>query len=348
MNILGRFRRRQQETRAGYADAVVDALLARAQGSTAVVAGVAAAELSAALVSHGFATARIEPANMVTAALTPSFLAMVGRALILSGELVAMIDVGDGVSLRPASAWDIQGGPSPSTLFYTLQLPGPTMPEQRGIPNAGVVHAKYSVDPARPWEGRGPLERAGLTSKLAANLEQRLGQEAGARVGNLLPIPTDGQDESVAKLRQDLAAMEGQTALVETTAAGFGQGRTQAPRDDWKISRLGANIPEGNVTLRRDAAVAVMGMCGVPPGLFTTSDGTAQRESWRRFLYSTLTPLTDVLAEELGDKLDTPGLTFNLDRLYASDLTGRARAFGSMVQAGLDMGAALELAGLDG
>ena len=57
-------------------------------------------------------------------------------------------------------------------------------------------------------------------------------------------------------------------------------------------------------------------------------------------------PLGDLLAGELAVKLDVPGLRLNFDRLMASDLSGRARAFGSLVQGGMDAERAAALAGL--
>ena len=55
-----------------------------------------------------------------------------------------------------------------------------------------------------------------------------------------------------------------------------------------------------------------------------------------------------MVAGELADKLDAPGLALNFEALFASDLSGRARAFGSMAKAGMDLGRAAALAGLVG
>ena len=53
-----------------------------------------------------------------------------------------------------------------------------------------------------------------------------------------------------------------------------------------------------------------------------------------------------VVASELAVKLDIPGLSFDFSALFASDLSGRARAFQSMVGGGMDVGKAAALAGL--
>ena len=75
-------------------------------------------------------------------------------------------------------------------------------------------------------------------------------------------------------------------------------------------------------------------------------DAAGQRESWRRFLHGSVQPLAELLAVELADKLAVPGLRLGFDALFASDLSGRARAFGSLVQGGMEADRAARLAGL--
>ena len=98
--------------------------------------------------------------------------------------------------------------------------------------------------------------------------------------------------------------------------------------------RLGANPPMSLATLRTDSAQAVLSACGVSADLFVAGDAAGQRESWRRFLHGSVQPLAELLAAELADKLDVPGLSLRFDRLFASDLSGRARAFASLVKGG--------------
>ena len=134
---------------------------------------------------------------------------------------------------------------------------------------------------------------------------------------------------------------------MENTLKGWGHD-TSAPagRADWRAARLGSNPPAAAVELRRDAGLAALAACGVPPTLYAAgSDGSGQREAWRRFLHGTVAPLGAIVAAELGAKLDAPvGLSF--DRLFASDLAGRARAFSSMVAGGMDVAKAAALSGL--
>ena len=89
----------------------------------------------------------------------------------------------------------------------------------------------------------------------------------------------------------------------------------------------------------------VLAACGVPPGLFLDADGTSQREGLRRYFSLTVEPLAGLLAAELSAKLETEiGLGFS--GRFAADLSGRARAFQSMVGAGMDLAKAAGRAGL--
>ena len=90
----------------------------------------------------------------------------------------------------------------------------------------------------------------------------------------------------------------------------------------------------------------MLAACGVPITLLTKSDGTASREAYRRFLHSSVAPVAELVAVELREKLDIPALSLNFDRLFASDLSGRARAFQSMVGGGMEVAKAAALAGL--
>ena len=64
----------------------------------------------------------------------------------------------------------------------------------------------------------------------------------------------------------------------------------------------------------------------------------------RRFFSLTVEPLAGLLAAELSAKLEAEiGLSFK--GRFATDLAGRARAFQSMVGAGMDLAKAAALAG---
>ena len=342
----------------GYTDAVVRALLAQAAGgATADASSTAALEAAVSSYARAFQIATVEPDNATTRALTPDLLALMARDLIRRGEFVHVIDVDrDGARLTPAGSWDVRGRTDPATWRYRVLLAGPSGSITRNLPAAAVIHGRYSVDPARPWAGVSPLAWASLTGRLHANIEDALSDEASGTRGHVLPVPqgpdgdevdADGNEvDPLSDLRKDIASLRGRTVLTETVASGWGEGSMAAPMADWRPQRLGFNAPASMATLRTDSAQAVLSACGVSADLFVAGDAAGQRESWRRFLHGSVQPLGDLLAAELGDKLDVPGLRLTFDRLMASDLSGRARAFGSLVQAGMDKDRAAALAGL--
>ena len=343
----------QTEKRASYSDAVVAAILGQSSGSAVGDPGaIAALETSAGLYARSFASAQVNPAgNSRSAAITPAILASIARSLIRNGESLHLIDVtSDGLRLSPCGSWDIQGGDDPASWYVRAEVFGPSGSRTVFLPHGAFVHCRYSVDPSRPFRGIGPLQWASDTGILAANLEKRLGEEAGAAVAHLLAIPSDGgdggADDPLAELKNDIRNGKGKTLLLETTAAGFGEGRSAAPKRDWEPSRLGANPPQTLPSLRSDAFLAVLSACGVPPSLaYQQADGSGQREALRRYLHTSLLPLAQIVSQSLSEALDVE-VSLSFDKLMASDLTGRARAFQSMVKAGMDITKAAALAGL--
>jgi hypothetical protein len=292
--------------------------------------------------------------NRATESITPSVLAIIGRELVRRGEALFALKIIDGrMRLVPAGSWDVRGSWNEDEWEYRLDLFGASTHESELLPSTDVVHARYAVDPAVPYVGIAPLRWARLTGTFAANVEQRLGEEAGAPVGSLLPVPApgapDGDDDTdpTIDLRRDLKALKGGVALVETTAAGFGEGRSGAPQSDWVGRRFGAAPPAAVVETYGLSALAVLNVCGVPVSLATDADGTSQREAWRRFAMGSLEPTARMVAEELGRKLDTPDLSFDFSSLWAHDLAGRAAAVKGLVAGGMDLDKALEVAGLN-
>ena len=333
-------RETRQET---FTEAALELLSAGADGPKASAGSIAALEIALGLWGRAFASAAVTPSSMA-GALTPSVLEMIGRELIRVGEAVFLIEVVDGrMMLQPSKTWDLEGGPDPATWTYAITLAGPsTTLTTKNVSERRVLHPRYAVDPDRPWRGVGPLSRAKTTATLAANVEARLSEELGQSAGEVLPVP-DGKAR--AALQKDLRGIKGRLALVESTASNWGDGSQGAPRRDLVQNRIGANPPEVLATLRSDAALSVLAACGVPVQMLSRADGTALRESWRQFLHASVVPVAALVAAELSYKLGAD-IGLNLDRMFASDLSGRARAFQSMVGGGMDVAKAAALAGL--
>ena len=344
-----RFGPTEHRSSTSYTDLLVAAAVQRATGTTGPsAAATGALEACAGAVGRAFAAADVSGPGYALPTLTPGCLELVGRSLIRRGELVLAIDVdGPAVALRPCSDWDLEGGYDPASWRYTLSIPGPSTTAARAnVPGASVVHARYAVEPRRPWQGIGPIQWAHLAGKLSAETVAALADEASGPRGALLPIPVDGEDPTVATLKTDIKGLSGGLALVESQARAWaGEGQATRPMGDWAVKRIGANPPAALVSLEERAALEIYAACGVPPALFAIGEGTAQRESFRRFLHATVQPVARIVSAELSAKLDGD-VSLSFDSLFAADLSGRARAFQSMVGGGMAVDRAAGLAGL--
>ena len=325
-----------------YSEQVMDAALAMARGSTADPRALAAVEIAAGMIGRAFATATPDPVDTRSAALTPETLARIGRALVLRGEWLAVIEVNSaGVMLLPASSWDVYGAADPATWRYRVNLPAPSGTYSVIREAAGLVHVRINSPEEAPWLGVSPIRKAGLSATLAASVERTLAGDSKIQSARLAPLPLDF-DERKSFARR-LAAGGIVTAGVATFPMGH-QG--QEPSSRWEPQVIRADPAGSMVKLRSDSARDVLGACGIPAELATVADGTGAREGWRRFLHGTVAPLGRQVAAELALKLDMPGLALRFDDLYASDLSGRARAFQSMIGGGLPIEQAAALSGL--
>ena len=331
-----------RETRAvgSYTELLIEAAYAQVSGGVAS-ASTAAREVCAGHWGRAFASADLAPIGQVSDALRP-FLAYIGRELIHVGEATFAIDFDGGLRLTPASGYTVMGDSNPSTWVYDLTLPGPTSTTTRTLSGDRVLHLTYATDSVQPWRGVGPLESAQATVALLSGLETQLGQEANSAAGSLIPVP---QGVPMAGLQDDLRKLSGKLSLVPTTAGGFQAGFSQAPRGDYDVKRLGSNPPAGVVQLREDSQRSVLAACGVPTGVLGGETANSLRESYRQFLHGSIMPIAQRLALQVGERFDLD-FAMNFDKLFASDLSGRARAFGSMVQGGMDVTKAATLAGL--
>ena len=338
-----------------FTDAIVAAIAAQAGGTEAGdVSGHWALECASGLYSRAFAGATVEGSDMVKAAVGPRVRALIGRDLIRRGESLHLLTVDRGaLMLTPAGSWDVRGGPERASWFYRLDIFGPSGNRTHFVPGESVVHCLFGHDAARPWHGISPLGFSRQTAALAANLELRLSEEASASVGTFLPLPEasdtpDDEDEATdpqAMLRADIRNGRGRHLIVETTAAGFGEGKQAAAAKDWKVERFGANPPATLRDLRGDVAQSVLSACGVPVDLALASTAQGAKEAFRRFTLASVEPLAALVAAELSEKLDAP-VRFDFSDSFSHDLAGRAMSFQRMVTAGMPTDKASSLSGL--
>ena len=336
------FRRTERRS---YTDAVLATLYAQAENGEGNYRSTSAAAAAAGLYSRAMAAATVDSVDRT--GLDPAVMADIGRGLILDGEAVWLISVGEGmVRLIRASSWTVHGdGPDPDTWRYRLTVQGPTGMRTVDVPGAGVFHPRVNVEPSTPHQGRSPLQMAGPAALMLANLEASLRDETGAPAGNLLPAPLDRLDDENA-LRGDLRAIKGRSLMVPSMAGGWGMdgGRRQA--SDWRQTRLGAEPPEVLVTLRKELFRDVLSLCGVPPAMAVAgTDATGAREAFRQFLFAAVAPLSEIVRTEARAKLWT-GTGFDFQSLNAADLQGRARAFKSLVDGGMALTDAAAASGI--
>ena len=352
----------QRETRqsgGGYTDAVVAALEAQAAAKVADVSSTAAIEAAAGALSRAFMAATVEGPGWARDAINPVWLSQVGRSLIREGASLSVIVMGsDGApELVPAAYWNFenvnpgaQEGERESTWEARVSTYGPSTSYTRLVSRDRLVFLRWGTSPGTRYRGQGPTSWAHLTARLQGELERSLADEAGGPVAQLLSIPADGGDgdddtDPLAKLKADLGSARGRAMLVETTSAGFGEGRSAAPQSDWKQSRLGPQPPAALVAVADAAFARMLAACGCPPSLFAAdADGTSQREGLRRFHLGTVVPIARMLERELTARLEAD-VRLRFDT-YPTDLAGRAGSFQKLVASGMDMAKAAAITGL--
>ena len=328
-------------------DTIIRALTQAAEGSSPPsVEALGAVEAAAGLWSRALSSASVEPRTPATMALTPSVLAAIGRGLAVRGEAVFQVEVNGAVELLQAASWEVSGGVRPESWRYKVKQPLPGGGAiERTIPAEAVLHLRYATRPGAPWAGISPLGMAAETRALATWIERRLAQEAQTAMSNVLALPDGGSPEQFNSLKDAISAGMGKLHLLETTAQGWGQGPTAAPRGDYDVKRIGANPPESLGKLRDSVKADIFGVYGIPSSIHGT--GGSARESYRQFLSSTIQPLARIIVEELADKLDTPTLALDFTELRAADIAGRARAYGVLINAGMPPAEAAEATGLE-
>ena len=336
---------------------VLEARDREARGAVVEPSTLALSEACIGLWERALASATVEPADsMALAGVTPAVLGLTGRMLATRGNAVFAIEVmGGDVALHSAATWDPRGGHRQTTRWYYLTMSGPQHTVTHTVHGDGVLHFKVGATEAEWWRGRGPLYRSSATAALAARLERQMGDEAKIPVGRIVPLAgtvppnPDGTDA----LSGSIAAIKKGGVAVVTT--GQGAGLEQNPASRYQPQRMGAHPAETLTALRTEVGQEIVAAFGVPPALIVEgADGTAQRESWRRFWTGTVAPLGALIQAELRRKLD-PAAMVSFEALRASDEDGRSRALARRAQAaktlkdmGLGRDEALRRAGLDG
>ena len=336
------------EARAGVdaTDAAVQALVNSASGGVASVNRTAAAVAGVRAIAGAFSVATVAPVGLASVLTAPTLRDMV-VSLITWGNAVYEIqfDREGRFRLDRAAAFDVYGGsPDPAEWVYSLELATPRGLTQRRQETAGVVHVKMLAPAAEPWRGRSPLLAAGLTAGTLARIEQSLQYDASTPVAHLLPIPDAATEAQIQELRSNIAEANGRVVTTETTAAGYGQGASAAPRRDLVPQRIGPEPPLTAMTLQQQASASVLLALGILPGMLAPQ-GQAMREARRQLITDTVADLAQLVQSELSEKLEAD-IRLDFNAAAGLDTESRARAMSKLVEAGFEFDEAARIAGL--
>ena len=217
---------------------------------------------------------------------------------------------------------------------------------------------RWLVDPARPWAGVSPLQRASDTGTLAAWLDKRLSEEASGPVGSFLPVAKYDADadadlgaadaaDPLAQLRRDIGGARGQVLAVESQMAAA-DSPASAPRKDFVVQRFGAAPGRDLVELRSRVCLDIASACGIPRGLLDGStSGQAMRESWREFVATSVDGLCRRIESQVLAQLGVE-VAFDTSTLGGRDLLARGATFRRLAgkEGGLSIADARAAAGI--
>ena len=219
----------------GYTDAVVAAIEAQASAKVADASSTAAIEAAAGALSRAFMSAEVDGPSWVQDAVSPTWLAQVGRSLIREGASLSVIVMGGGgeLELVPAAFWNFeninpgaQEGERESTWEARVSTYGPSTSYTRLVGRERLVFVRWGTSPGTRYRGQGPTSWAHTTARLQGEAERSLADEAAGPLAQLLTTPegtdTDSEDDTDpwAAVRVALAGARGGSVLLETVSTG--------------------------------------------------------------------------------------------------------------------------------
>ena len=330
------------EVRESYTNQVVGTLIHAASSGVGDRSSLGAVEVASRLWGSGLASATVKPDNVALKSVTPAVLDSIGRGLCRSGEALFAIEVRNGrVTLTPCGSWTVLGSDDPQTWRYQTILSGPSTSRTITLPAASVLHVRYAPHPDRPWSGRSPMMMALDTARAAGRLEKATSEELNFTQSQLIVPRKSASDYGVADTLNPETIQKIVSAFAEHTHTG-----AFVIPADVTPQRLGPEPPDSFPLIRDRLENSILSMHGIPPALVAArGTGTGLREAFRQVLHSLLKPLGALVVEELQAKLhEDAELDFTV--LRAGDLSGSARAVGSLTKAGMTIEDAREVAGL--
>ena len=246
------------------------------------------------------------------------------------------------MTLTPTSLWSVHGNDDPDSWLYRVTLSGPDSTRVVTLPAASVLHVRYAPHPSRPWAGRSPVQLAIDTARVAGLLEKATSEELNFTQSQMI-VPRRGAGDYQPT---DTLTPETIDKIVRAFSEHTNTGAFIIPADVTP-QRLGPEPPSTFPELRDRYESSILSMCGIPPALVAVrGNGTGAREAYRQVLHGLIKPLGLLVAEELQAKLDSAA-ALDFSALRAGDISGTARAFGSLTKAGLTPKSAASIVGFD-
>ena len=326
------FRRRAErraEHRASYANAYLTAALDAALGDSANASAgaVAVVESCSSLIADPFLVARISGRPIPI-----SQLHQMARDMLRQGNSVWALDVVDGeLELQRACSWAVEStSPNPARWLYKVEIATPSAMVSKVLSADSVIHLISDAPAESPWQGRAPWQTASLTGRAVAELEKSIGDESHIYAGRVWIAPDGASQAQVDAMGRTIALLKGGGQVVsETTAQGFGSGASTAPPSakDWKAEHTGPAHPQANVQMRDSLENAIAGAYGIAPAYLNRQATAPALAAVKRlaFLDRTL-PLASLIAEQLADKLDSPGYRITWPDLASQSVDVQLRA----------------------
>ena len=337
--------RARQQTAGGddVGQLAMEALQNRAMMRPGEASNLAVIEGAARIVGHALATATVDGTKL----LTPQIREMIGRELIKTGE-VLFLKSRNGGPLIPVASWDIRGEPAPDKWAYRLTVNGPDTSQETRVEVMAdqVVHFRINSQPGSPWRGVPPWKGAELSADTARNAERSAADSAKVPSGALLPVPLAAGGKGPEQVKQAQAMTKATSEALSKTGLFVLPVASNKPGGLSGTSRIGPEPAQSHVMLRTDAQYALCWACGVPPALMSfQAQGNTMREGWRQLQHGLMEPMARLIEGELSMK-GFGGVMFNFRSLHASDLATRGRVLKQMVDAGMSLEDAREIAGL--
>ena len=317
-------------------------------GAAVSAAKSAGVEAAAGMLSRTFAAARLDGAPWAVAALSPRVRALVGRALVTTGEQLLIVTVAtDGqVGLLPARG-TVWGGAEESSWLYWAAPDAPSSGgAYRRYPREAVIHAMYTPDPDQPWCGTSPA--GSLDARLHTLIGAMLGREASAPHGQLMALvpPRTQAGQSWTPEASTDAKAKAPDALAELSRGGLAivASSDVATGAQGAVSRVGLSPPSPVAQLYVESFRITAAAFGLPPNLLSTT--TYSRDSLRQYEQTTAGPLLREFVAEASARLEVPLTVAGSTTRTPADWVSLARASNSLRQAGLEVTEIRDLLGL--